>query len=165
MVTSFKRTYASKLHLLGLVWSVPLTLQQATVDSHLLQRLLDSHRQVLISVTWGHCFFLLCFGLYKVLLMPFKSVSPVLWKIYDPIPLSFKVQFPGGSQSLCQISRMGSLLWALELLHQCENFFGIIVLQFVGRLLSGSMVGLMVTSSKRTYATHCPSQVCCSQST
>ena len=34
-----------------------------------------------------------------------------------------------------------SLLWALELLQQCENFFGIIVLQFVGCLLSSSMVG------------------------
>ena len=47
-----------------------------------------------------------------------------------------------------------SLLWALELLQQCENFFGITVLQFVGCLLGGSMVGLMVTSSKRIYATH-----------
>ena len=34
----------------------------------------------------------------------------------------------------------------------------------MGHLISGSMVGLMVTSSKRTYATHCTSQVCCSQS-
>ena len=38
---------------------------------------------------------------------------------------------------------MGNLLWALELLQQCENFFGIIVLQFVGCLLSGSVVGLI----------------------
>ena len=36
-----------------------------------------------------------------------------------------------------------SLLWALELLQQCENFFGIIVLQFVGCLLGGSMLGLI----------------------
>ena len=34
-----------------------------------------------------------------------------------------------------------------------KNFFGIIVLQFVGHLLGGSMVGLMVISSKRAYAT------------
>ena len=39
-----------------------------------------------------------------------------------------------------------------------------IVFQLVGHLLSGSMVGLMVTSSKRTYATHGASQVCYSQS-
>ena len=30
------------------------------------------------------------------------------------IPLAFKVKFPGGSQSLCQIPRLGNLLWALE---------------------------------------------------
>ena len=36
---------------------------------------------------------------------------------------SSRVKFPGGSQSLCQISRLGNLLWALELSHQCENFF------------------------------------------
>ena len=34
----------------------------------------------------------------------------------------------------------------------------------MGHLISGSMVGLMATSSKRTYATHCASQICCSQS-
>ena len=41
----------------------------------------------------------------------------------------------------------GWQIWALELLQQCENFFGIIVLQFVGCLLGGSLVGLMPTSS------------------
>ena len=44
------------------------------------------------------------------------------------------------------------------------NLFGIIVLQFVSHLLSGSMVGLMVNSSKKAYATHCVTQVCCTQS-
>ena len=44
-----------------------------------------------------------------------ESVSPVLWKFYNQIPLAFKVKFPGGSQSLCQISKLGNLLWALEL--------------------------------------------------
>ena len=37
-------------------------------------------------------------------------------------------------------------------------------MQFVGNLLSGSMVGLMVNSSKKAYATHCVTQVCCTQS-
>ena len=60
-----------------------------------------------------------------------ESVSPVLWKFYNPIPLAFKVKFPGGSQSLCWIPRLGNLLWALELSEQCENFFDVIVLQIV----------------------------------
>ena len=44
-----------------------------------------------------------------------KSVSPVLCKFYNQIPLPSKVKFPGGSQSLCQIHRLGNLLWVLEL--------------------------------------------------
>ena len=44
------------------------------------------------------------------------------------------------------------------------NLFGIIVLLFVSHLLSGYMVGLMVNSSKKAYATHCVTQVCCTQS-
>ena len=40
------------------------------------------------------------------------------------------------------------------ILTQCENFFDIIVFQFVGHLLCGSIVGLILTSSKRIYATH-----------
>ena len=48
---------------------------------------------------------------------------------------------------------MGNLLWALELSRQFENFLGTVVLQCVGRLLSGFVVGLMATSSTRTYAT------------
>ena len=82
------------------------------------------------------------------------SVPPVLWKFCNQIPLAFKIKFPGGFKFLCWISRLGNLLLTLELLQQCENFFGIIVLQFVGCLLSGSIVGL----------TCCTSQVCCNQS-
>ena len=79
------------------------------------------------------------------------------------MPLAFKVRFPGDCESLCWISSLGNLLCALELLQKCKNSFGIIVLLFVGRLLSDSMVGLMATSSKRTNATLCASQVCCNQ--
>ena len=57
---------------------------------------------------------------------------PVLWEFYNKIPLFFKVRFPGDSQSLCWIPRLGWLMWGLESLQQCENLFGIIVHQFVG---------------------------------
>ena len=43
------------------------------------------------------------------------------------------------------------------------EFIWLIVLQFVGHLLSSSKVGLMATSSKRAYATLCVTQVCCTQ--
>ena len=70
------------------------------------------------------------------------SVSPVLWKFCNQILLAFKVNFPGGLLSLCWIARLGNLLFTLELSQQCENFFGIIVLQFVSHLLSSFIVGL-----------------------
>ena len=93
-----------------------------------------------------------------------ESVSPVMWNFFNQIPLAFKVKFSGGSQSLCEIPRLGSQLCALKALQHFDNFFGKIVLQFVGCLLGGSMVGLMATSSKRTDATCHTSQVCCTQS-
>ena len=113
----------------------------------------------------SHCSFLWVLGHTRLCLCPPRvSVSPVLWKFCNQVPLVFKVKFPWGSWSLCRISRLVNLLWDLELLQQCENFFVIIVLQFVGCLLCSSIVELMATSSKRTYATHHISQVCCSES-
>ena len=44
-----------------------------------------------------------------------EFISPVLCKFCNQIPLASKVKFPGGSQSLCQILRLGNLLWVLEL--------------------------------------------------
>ena len=52
-----------------------------------------------------------------------ESVSPVLWKFCNQIPLASEVKFPGGSQSLCPIPRLGNLLRVLELSQQCKNFF------------------------------------------
>ena len=48
-------------------------------------------------------------------LCPPKSVSSVLCKFCNQIPLASKVNIPGGSQSLCQIPRLGNLLQVLEL--------------------------------------------------
>ena len=48
---------------------------------------------------------------------------PVLWKSCNQIPLAFKVWYPGDSQSLYQIPRLGSLTWGSEPSQQQENFF------------------------------------------
>ena len=61
----------------------------------------------------------------------------VLWKSYNQILLTFKVRVRGDFQALCQIPRLGSLMWGSEPSQQWENFFGIIVLQFVGHPPSG----------------------------
>ena len=45
-----------------LLHSVLPTLQQATTNPRLCWRLLDTHRQVWVSLLWGHCFLLLGSG-------------------------------------------------------------------------------------------------------
>ena len=57
-----------------LLHSVPPILQQATDDPRLCQRLLDTHRQVWISLLWGHCSFLLGPGARKVLFVSSKTL-------------------------------------------------------------------------------------------
>ena len=51
-----------------------------------------------------------------------ESISPVLWKFCNQIPLASKVKLPGDSHSPCWIPSLGNLLWVLELSIQCENF-------------------------------------------
>ena len=53
----------------------------------------------LLSRVLGHTVFCLC---------PPRVHSPNLWKFCNQLPLA-------GSQSLCQISRLGNLFWTLEL--------------------------------------------------
>ena len=119
MVTSSKRTYASMPHFPGLLQSVSLTLRRpllvhASAGDSWARRLLSTHRRVCLSLSWGHCSFLLGPGAHKVCFCPPRvSVSLVLWEFCNQIPLAFKVKFPGVSQSLCWIPRLGNLLWAL----------------------------------------------------
>ena len=96
-----------------LLYSEPLTPQQATVDSCLCRRLLDTHRPsmaqslveslILFPGSW-------CTQGFVCALQ--ESVCPVLWKFSNQIPLAFKVNFPGGSKSLCRIPRLRNLSWA-----------------------------------------------------
>ena len=60
----------------ALLYSVPPTLHQATTDPRLHQRLQDTHRQVWVSLLWGHCSFLLGPGAHKVMFVPSKSLFP-----------------------------------------------------------------------------------------
>ena len=75
--------------------------------------LLDTHRQVWLSPLCGHCPFLLAPGMHKVLFVPSKNLFPQSCE--SSFSLASKVKFPGGSQSLCWIFRLGNLLWVLEL--------------------------------------------------
>ena len=70
MVTSSNGPMYRLLH------SVLPTLQQATADPCLCWRLLDTHRQVWVSLLWGHCSFLWGPVVHKVLFVPSKSLFP-----------------------------------------------------------------------------------------
>ena len=59
-----------------LLHSVPLTLQLATANPRLQQRLLDSQGQVWVRLLWGHCSFLLGPGIHKLLFVPPKNLFP-----------------------------------------------------------------------------------------
>ena len=120
---------------------------------------------------WGHCSCFLgtvahrCFVCLFVCLFVLslqEPVSPILWEFCNQIPLAFKSHWV--FRVPCWVSRLGNMLWALELLQHCGNFFGVIVLQSVGCLLGGSMMELMVTSSKRTFTTCQTSYVCSNKS-
>ena len=144
-------------YLPGLLLSVSLPPQQATVDPHLHQRLPNTQRQfgwVSCGVTAPLSWVLVCTRF--CLCPPRVSVSPVLWKFCNQILLTFKVRFPGDSQSLRWIPRLGSLLWGLEFSQQCRNFFGVIVLQFVDRLPGGSVCAVLclVAQSCLTLQSH-----------
>ena len=73
-----------------------------------------------------------------------ESISPVLCKFCDQILLASKVKFSGGSQSLCQIPRLGNSLWVLELSKQHEDLFGIIVLWVVCSTVYGGVNGGLI---------------------
>ena len=112
MATSTNRTCACTV--VFTLWSHLCTPCSRSLSTHASARLLDTHRQVWLCLLWGHCFFLLAPGTHKVLFCALQgSVSPVLWKFCNQIPMAFEVKFPGGSQSFCQTPRLGNLLWVL----------------------------------------------------
>ena len=139
LMSTSKRTYAKGL-LPVLLLSVPLFLQQATSDPHLHHRpskLAGRSGSVSCGATaplpWVLVYTRFCLYPPRV-----ESLfSPDLWKSCNQIPLAFKVRFPGDFLSLCQIPRLGSLMWGSESCQQRENFSGITVLQTVGHPPSG----------------------------
>ena len=60
----------------GLLDSVPLTPQPATLNPCLHRNLRDTHGQVWLSLLWTHCSFLQGPGAHKVLFVPSKSLFP-----------------------------------------------------------------------------------------
>ena len=135
------RTLATSapVHMTGHYWPTPLQETPRHSQACLVQFLVGS--LLLSHGSW--CAWSFVCALNESLFLP------VLWNFCNQI-LIFKVKFPGDSQSLRQIPRLGSLIWSLSPSQQCENFFGITILQFVDCPVHISKVGLMATYHKRT---------------
>ena len=99
----------------SLLYSVPLTPWQASVDPCHHWRLLHTHRQATLNL-WGHCFFLLGPGVNKVLFVSSKSLFPQCCRSSVSNPTGLQRQIPCDFSSLCQIPRLGNLLCVLVLL-------------------------------------------------
>ena len=117
VVTSFKRSHAHTAKLSafdpasGHFWSTPPLDTPGHSQASLAQSLVGP---LLFSPgSWWAQSFVCAFQ---------DSVSPVLCKFYNQIPLASKVKLPGDSHSPCWIPSLGNLLWVLELSIQCENF-------------------------------------------
>ena len=81
---------------------VPPILQEATANTRLHWRFLDTHRQVWVSLLCGHCSFLLGPAAHKVLFVPSKSLFPqtcvssgVLWWDWWRLPPRGLMPYPG----------------------------------------------------------------------
>ena len=126
MVTS-KRAYA-KGSLPGMLLPMSPSMWWAPADPCLHRR--PSNITGALGSISSHCSFPL--GLRAPFLFGPPRIEslflPVLWKSCNQIPLVFKVRFSGDSQFLCLISR----LRISEPSQHWEDFFVIIVLQFVG---------------------------------
>ena len=114
---------------------VPLSRRWAPATPHLHRRASNTSRWfwfslsgVTASLLWVlvHAKFYLCPPRPESLFSP-SSLEGLLSNPAGPYG-----QFPGDSQSFCQIPRLGSLTWGSEPSQQCKNFFGVIVLQSVG---------------------------------
>ena len=140
LVVTSRRVYA-KGDLPRMLLPVPSP-RQGPADPHLHRRPSDTSRSLGSTSCWATALFFwvlvparFCLTLQDKFM--FAPGFPVLWKSCNQISLAFKVRFPGDSQSLCQIPRLGSLTWCSKPSQQWGNFSVIIVLQIVGHPPSG----------------------------
>ena len=116
LMTPSKRAYA-KGGISGLLLPVFLSLCWAPPDPCLHSRPSNTSRCFRFSLLWSRCSFLCVLVRTRFCVCPPRLQSlfpPVLWKSYDQILLAFKVRFPGVSQSLSWIPRLGSPTLGLE---------------------------------------------------
>ena len=101
-----------------------------------LHRSSNTHRQVSLSLLWGHCSFALectrfCWYPSRV------SVSPSPEEVLQSNPTVLQSQISCGFPVSLPDRQIGKSDGGLELLQQCKNLFGIAVLQLMGCPVGG----------------------------
>ena len=136
MVTFLKRNVHS------LLYSVPLTLKQASVDPSLCQKLLDIQRYVCLSLLWRHCSFLLDSGVHKILILSYRSLFPKSSGSYI-----IKTHCPPNSNSLGVLSpfadpQFGKSVVSPRTFLKVREFLWCNCSAVCGFLLNSALVGL-----------------------
>ena len=142
---------------------MPPSPQHATVYPRFPQGLLDTHRQAWLSLLRGHffspgsrCMQSFVCTLQNLFLQYWgSSVIKSHWPPKSS-SLEFSVALPG--------PQVGKSVVGPRSFLTVQEFLWYNYCAVVGLLLSGSMMELVETSSKRAHATRCVSQVCCCQS-
>ena len=116
-----KRTYL-KGDLPGLLLPVPQFLWWAPADPLLHRRTSNNSKYFWFSLLWGHCSFPLDLSACKIFCPP--RIVCFLQSCISPI---IKCRWYSR-----WIPWLGSLIWGSEPSQQWKNYFGIIVIQFVG---------------------------------
>ena len=119
----------------------PWSLWWAPANPRLHRRPSNTSREFWFSHLLGHCCFPLGVGASKIFFVPSKirvsvSLSPV--EVMQTNSTGLQGQIPWGFLLLCQIPRLGSLMWSSEASEQWEYFFDILVLHFVGHPPDGN---------------------------
>ena len=142
MVTSFKRAYASILCLPGLLYSVPLTPQQATVNPRLQPTVQETPGHSWASLAqslMGHCCFLLGPGGHKVLFVPSK-IHQIPLAHQSQIPWGFSVPMPDpqAGKSVVGPRTFATVLWLVPWFSVSDWLTSLGVIRFATSPVSAS---------------------------
>ena len=143
----------------GLVQSVSLTPKQSTVDPSMHRRLPNTHRQVGLSLLRDHGPSLPGPGMHMVLSAPSRSLSfPSPLGVLDSNPTALQSQISWGFSGPLPDPQVGKPVAGPRTSATVWKRFGITVLQFVGHLVGGSIVGPTATpaTTSRTAGARAP---------
>ena len=142
----------------GLLYSMPLT-----IDPCLCWKLPDTPEQVWLKLFWGHFSFLLGPGVHKVLFVPCKSQFPQSCGSSVIKSFGLQSQIPWGFSVPLACPQVGKSVVGPRTFAKLQELLCCNCSPICGSSAQ-PMVGLMASSSKKTYTTHCTSQVWCIQS-